>query len=74
MRMFSFFVIILGHLVTYIWLNTIQDKKLMEQGQLDILNLILNAGIVVKLVILILFLFSVYTWSIVMMKIVFFKH
>lgn len=40
----------------------------MEQSQLDILNLILNAGIVVKMVILLLFGFSIYTWAIVLMK------
>ncbi len=40
----------------------------MEHSQLDILSLILNAGIVVKLVILLLVGFSVYTWGIVLMK------
>jgi len=40
----------------------------MEHSQLDILSLILNAGIVVKIVILILIGFSVYTWAIVLMK------
>jgi len=45
----------------------------MENGQLDILNLILNAGIVVKLVILLLIGFSIYTWAIVLSKILYFK-
>jgi biopolymer transport protein TolQ len=40
----------------------------MEHAQLDILSLILNAGIVVKGVILILISFSIYTWAIVLMK------
>ena len=42
--------------------------KEMEQSQLDILHLILNASLVVKLVILLLIGFSVYTWAIVLMK------
>ena len=40
----------------------------MEQNQLDILNLVLNAGVVVKIVIAILIGFSIYTWAIVLMK------
>lgn len=40
----------------------------MGENQLDILHLVLNASIVVKLVIILLILFSVYTWAIVLMK------
>ena len=45
----------------------------MEHNQLDILSLILNAGIVVKFVILLLVGFSIYTWAIVLMKFSFHK-
>ena len=45
----------------------------MEQNQLDILSLILNAGVVVKLVIAILIGFSMYTWAIVFMKFLYHK-
>ena len=40
----------------------------MGENQLDILHLVLNASIVVKLVIILLILFSIYTWAIVLMK------
>ena len=40
----------------------------MENHQLDILELIINASVVVKLVIFLLLGFSVYTWAIVLRK------
>ena len=40
----------------------------MESNQLDILELMLNAGLVVKGVVILLFGFSIYTWGIVFKK------
>ena len=66
--LFSTLVIILGHLIPLLWSHYGRKENCMEHTELDILNLMLNAGIVVKFVILLLIGFSVYTWGIVLMK------